>query len=147
MLCACGDALPNYLLLVLELKVSSLTAIQVQVELMHLIDIFLNCFDFFIKLLFGEFFKIQYLVKVADLARDSVGTQEFDRSRAKLTAELHDQLPIVYKLLEQAICLHALVDKFLTALSYLHLLLQLPEVLLWLNQALQGILEPGVDFL
>jgi hypothetical protein len=81
------------------------------------------------------------------LARDRVATQEFDRSRPKLTSELHDQLPIVYELLELAICLYAHVNKFLTALSYLHLLLQLPEVLLWLDQALQGILEPGVNYL
>jgi hypothetical protein len=114
---------------------------------MRLIDIFLNCFDFFIKLVFGEVIVLLHLVKVADLARDRVGAQEFDISRAKFTAELHDQLAVVYELLEQAVCLHAFVDKFLTALSYLHLLLQLPEVLLWLNQALQGILEPGIDYL
>ena len=87
-----------------------MSAIQVLVVLMRLIDIFLNCFDFFIKLVFGEVIVLLHLVKVADLARDRVGAQEFGRSRAKLTAELHDQLAILYELLEQAICLYAHVD-------------------------------------
>jgi hypothetical protein len=54
-------------------------------------------------------------------------------------------LSVLNELLEQAICLHAFVDKFLTALCYLHLPLKLPEVLLWLYQALQTIMESLVD--
>ena len=100
MLCVCGDPLPYHFCLVLEFQVGLLSAIQMQVELMHLIDIFLNCLDFFSELLLGEVFVLLQLVKVADLARDRVATQEFDRSRPKLTSELHDQLPIVYELLE-----------------------------------------------
>ena len=100
MLCVCGDPLYNLFCLFLEFQVGLLSAIQMQVELMHLIDIFLNCLDFFSELLLGEVFVLLHLVKVADLARDRVATQEFDRSRPKLTSELHDQLPIVYELLE-----------------------------------------------
>jgi len=109
-LCVCGNALPKHFCLLLEFQISLLSAIQVLVVQMRLIDIFLNCFDFFSELVFGEVFVLLHLVKVADLARDRVGAQEFGRSRAKLTAELHDQLPILYELLEQAICLYAFVD-------------------------------------
>jgi hypothetical protein len=147
MLCVGWDTLPEDFCLVLELQVRLLSAIQVQVDRMHLIDIFLNCFDFFTELLVREVFVLLHLVKVAYLTRERVGAQEFDRSRAKLTTELHDQLSVLHELLEQAICLHAFVDKSLTALSYLHFPLQLPEVLLWLDQALQTILEPVIDYL
>ena len=118
-----------------------------QVDRMHLIDIFLNCFDFFTELLVSKVFVLLYLVKVADWTRERVSAQEFNGSRAKLTTELNDQLPVVHELLEQAICLHAFVDQCLTALSYLDLPLQLAEVLFWLNEALQSILEPVVDYL
>ena len=145
--CVGWDTLPKYFRVVLEFQVRILSTVQMQVDRMHLIDIFLNRFDFFTELLVREVFVLLHLVKVADLTRERVGAQEFDRSRAKLTTELHDQLSVLHELLEQAICLHAFVDKSLTALSYLHFPLQLPEVLLWLYQALQTILEPVIDYL
>jgi hypothetical protein len=147
MLCVGWDTLPEDFGLVLELQVRLLSAVQMQVDRMHLIDIFLNCFDFLTELLVREVFVLFHLVKVADLTRERVGAQEFNGSRAKLTTELYDQLPVVHELLEQAICLHAFVDQCLTALSYLDLPLQLAEVLFWLNEALQSILEPRVDYL
>ena len=122
------DTLPKDFGLVFELQVRLFSAVQVLVDRMHLIDFFLNCFDFFAELLVRDVFVLLHLVKVADWTRERVGPQEFIGSRAKFTTELYDQLPVVHELLEQAICLHALVDKCLTALSYLDLPLQLLEV-------------------
>ena len=110
MLCVGWNALPELYRFVLEFQVRILSAIQVQVILVHLIDIFLNSFYFFIELLRGQILVILHLIKVAHLVRDTVGSQEFDRSRAKFTSELLDQLPVVYELLKQAICLYAFVD-------------------------------------
>ena len=89
-LCVCRNALLEHFRLFLEFLISLLTVIQVQVVLMYLIDIFFNCLDFFIKLVFGEVIVLLHLFKVADLARDRVATQEFDRSRPKLTSKLQD---------------------------------------------------------
>jgi hypothetical protein len=82
MLCVGWDTLPEDFRLVLELQVRILSAVQVQVYRMHLIDIFLNCFDFFTELLIREIIVLLHLVKVADWTRERVGAQEFDRSRA-----------------------------------------------------------------
>ena len=90
MLCVGWDTLPEDFGLVLELQVRLLSAVQMQVDRMHLIDIFLNCFDFLTELLVREVFVLLNLIKVADWTRERVGAQEFNGSRAKLTAELHD---------------------------------------------------------
>ena len=90
MLCVGWDTLPKDFRLVLEFQVRLLSAVQVQVDRMHLIDIFLNCFDFLTELLVREVFVLLNLIKVADWTRERVGAQEFNGSRAKLTAELHD---------------------------------------------------------